>query len=307
MRVLKGSYQSWEPSETPTALTLGVFDGVHLGHRQLLARAFGHDGTHAVITFDPHPVEVLAPGTSPRLITNIDERLELLEDLEAELIAVLNLAEVRDFRPQQFVSEILVEKLAVSSLTVGEDFQFGKDRAGDVAYLTQAGESVGFEVDVIGMVAEGGQAVSSSRIRSLIEVGSVADAAALLGSRYRVTGPVIDGDKRGRDIGYPTANLKPVARKVTPSNGVYATVTKVDGTDHMSATNVGTRPTFGGGERLIETHILDFEGDIYGEEITVEFVERLRPELEFKSVAELLEHMAEDVERSRKILHPVMG
>lgn len=307
MRVLQGSYQSWEPSETPTALTLGVFDGVHLGHRQLLARAFGHDGTHAVITFDPHPVEVLAPGTSPRLITNIDERLELLEDLGAELVAVLNLAEVRDFRPQQFVSEILVEKLAVSSLTVGEDFQFGKDRAGDVAFLTEAGESEGFDVDVIGMVAEGGQAVSSSRIRSLIEVGSVADAAALLGSRYRVTGPVIDGDKRGRDIGYPTANLKPVARKVTPGNGVYATVTKVNRTDHMSATNVGTRPTFGGGERLIETHILDFEGDIYGEEITVEFVERLRPELEFKSVAELLEHMEEDVERSRKILDPVMG
>jgi riboflavin kinase / FMN adenylyltransferase len=307
LRALRGSYQSWEPSDTPTALTLGVFDGVHLGHRQLLDRAFGHDGTPAVITFDPHPVEVLAPGTSPRLITNIDERLELLEDLGAELVAVLNLAEVRDFRPQQFVSRILVGKLAVSSLTVGEDFQFGKDRAGDVEFLTQAGEAEGFDVDVVGMVAEGGQAVSSSRIRSLIEVGSVADAAALLGSRYRATGPVIDGDKRGRDIGYPTANLRPVARKVTPGNGVYATVTIVNGTAHMSATNVGIRPTFGGGERLIETHILDFDSDIYGEEITVEFVERLRPELEFKSVSELLEHMEDDVERTRKILDPVMG
>lgn len=307
MRVLQGSYQSWKPSETPTALTLGVFDGVHFGHRQLMSRAFGHDGTHAVITFDPHPVEVLAPGTSPRLITTIDERLELLEDLGAELVAVLNLAEVREFHPQQFVAEILEGKLAVSTLTVGVDFQFGKDRAGDVGFLTEAGERCGFDVDVVGMVAEGGQTVSSSRIRSLIEVGSVSDAAALLGSRYRVTGPVVDGDKRGRDIGYPTANLKPVARKVTPGNGVYATVTRVNGTAHMSATNVGTRPTFGGGERLIETHILDFDGDIYGEEITVEFVERLRPELEFKSVGELLEHMEDDVERSRKILDPVMG
>lgn len=307
MRVLKGSYQSWEPSETPTALTLGVFDGVHLGHRQLLSRAFEHDGTPAVITFDPHPVEVLAPGTSPRLITVIDERLEILEGLGAEIVAVLNLAEVRDFRPEQFVSEILVGKLNVSMLTIGEDFQFGKDRAGDVRFLSEAGEQGGFGVDVVGMVAEGGQTVSSSRIRSLIEVGSVSDAAALLGSRYRVTAPVIDGDKRGRDIGYPTANLRPVERKVTPGNGVYATVTRVDGTDHMSATNVGTRPTFGGGERLIEAHILEFDGDLYGEEITVEFVERLRPELEFKSVAELLEHMEEDVERSRKILDPVMG
>jgi riboflavin kinase / FMN adenylyltransferase len=250
---------------------------------------------------------VLAPGTSPRLITNIDERLALLDDLGAELVAVLDLAEVRHFRPEQFVSEILVGKLAVSTLTVGDDFQFGKDRAGDVRFLAEAGSQSGFDVDVVGMVAEGGQTVSSSRIRSLIEVGSVSDAAVLLGSRYQVTGPVIDGDKRGRDIGYPTANLQPVERKVTPGNGVYATVTRVNGTDHMSATNVGTRPTFGGGERLIEAHILDFEGDLYGEEITVEFVERLRPELEFKSVSELLEHMEEDVERSRKILDPVMG
>ncbi|MEX1091567.1 MAG: adenylyltransferase/cytidyltransferase family protein, partial [Acidimicrobiia bacterium] len=173
MRVLQGSYQSWVPSETPTALTLGVFDGVHLGHRQLLDRAFGHDGTHAVVTFDPHPVEVLAPGTSPRLITNIDERIELLDELGAELVAVLDLAEVRDFRPEQFVSEILVGKLAVSALTVGDDFQFGKDRAGDVGFLTEAGKRGGFDVDVVGMVAEGGQTVSSSLIRSLIEVGSV--------------------------------------------------------------------------------------------------------------------------------------
>lgn len=307
MKVLQGSYQSWEPSETATALTLGVFDGVHLGHRQLLARAFKNDGRPAVITFDPHPVEVLAPGTSPRLITNIGERLGLLEELGAELVAVLNLAEVRNFRPQQFVAEILEGKLNVSTLTIGDDFQFGKDRAGDVGFLAEAGERGGFDVEVVGMVAEGGQTVSSSRIRTLIEVGSVSDAAALLGSRYRVTGPVIDGDKRGRDIGYPTANLMPVERKVTPGNGVYATVTRVGGTDHMSATNVGTRPTFGGGARLIESHILDFDGDLYGEEITVEFVERLRPELEFKSVDELLEHMEDDVERSRKILAPVMG
>lgn len=307
MRVLQGSYQLWERSETPTALTLGVFDGVHLGHRDLLSSAFEPGGAHAVITFDPHPVEVLAPGTSPRLITNIDERLGLLEDLGAEVVAVLDLAEVRDFDPQQFVAEILVGKLNVSTLTIGEDFQFGKDRAGDVRFLSEAGERGGFGVEVVGMVGDGGQTVSSSRIRTLIEVGSVSDAAALLGSRYRVTGPVIDGDKRGRDIGYPTANLRPVERKVTPGNGVYATVTRVNGTDHMSATNVGTRPTFGGGERLIEAHILDFEGDLYGEEITVEFVERLRPELEFKSVGELLEHMEEDVARSRKILDPVMG
>ncbi|MEX1037921.1 MAG: bifunctional riboflavin kinase/FAD synthetase [Acidimicrobiia bacterium] len=307
MKVLDGSYQSWDRIDAPTTLTLGVFDGVHLGHRELLVRAFKHDGIPAVVTFDPHPVEVLAPGTSPRLITTIDERLELLEETGVELVAVLNLAEVRHFSPQQFLDEILVGRLNVAAMTIGEDFQFGKDRAGDASFLADAGGRAGFDVDAVGIISEGGQLVSSSRIRSLIEVGSVADAATLLGSRYRVTGPVVDGDKRGRDIGYPTANIRPPDRKVTPGDGVYATVTRVGQDEYMSATNVGTRPTFGGGERLIEAHILNFEGDIYGEDVTIEFVERLRPELEFKSVAELLEHMEDDVKRSREILTPVMG
>jgi riboflavin kinase/FMN adenylyltransferase len=307
MKVVDGSYETWEPRGESTAATLGVFDGVHLGHRELLARAFAHHGTATVITFDPHPVEVLAPGSLPQLITTLNERLALLEELGTELVSVLDLAEVRHFRPQQFVDEILIGKLAVASLTIGEDFHFGKDRAGDVAFLNTAATRAGFKVDIVGLVSEGGQTVSSSRIRKLIEAGSVADAAALLGSRYRVSGPVVDGDKRGRDIGYPTANLRPIIRKVTPGDGVYATLTRVGDSTYMSATNVGTRPTFGGGERLIEAHLLDYAGDIYGEEITIEFVERLRPELEFKSIAELLEHIREDVRRSREILAPVMG
>jgi riboflavin kinase/FMN adenylyltransferase len=307
MKVLDGSYETWEPTQASTAVTMGVFDGVHLGHRELLTRAFEHAGTPTVITFDPHPMEVLAPGSLPLLITTLKERLALLEDLGTELVAVLDLAEVRHFSPQQFVDEILVGKLGVGSLTIGEDFHFGKDRAGDVAFLNAAAARAGFEVDVVGLLREGGQIVSSSRIRTLIEVGSVADAADLLRSRYRVSGPVVDGDKRGRDIGYPTANLRPIVRKVTPGDGVYATLTRVGDSTYMSATNVGTRPTFGGGERLIEAHILDFAGDLYGEEVTVEFVERLRPELEFKSVAELLEHIEDDVRRSREILASVMG
>jgi riboflavin kinase/FMN adenylyltransferase len=307
MKILDGSYETWEPSGSPTAVTMGVFDGVHLGHRELLTRAFKHAGTSTVITFDPHPVEVLAPGSLPQLITTLNERLALLEELGTELVAVLDLAEVRHFSPQQFVDEILIGRLDVASLTIGEDFHFGKDRAGDITFLNAAAARAGFEVDVVGLLSEGGQTVSSSRIRRLIEAGSVADAAGLLGSRYRVSGPVVDGDKRGRDIGYPTANLRPIIRKVTPGDGVYATLTTIDDTTYMSATNVGTRPTFGGGERLIEAHLLDYTGDIYGEEIAVEFVERLRPELEFKSVAELLEHIEDDVRRSREILAPVMG
>jgi riboflavin kinase/FMN adenylyltransferase len=307
MKILDGSHEAWEPIQASTAVTMGVFDGVHLGHRELLARAFKHAGTSTVITFDPHPMQVLAPGSLPQLITTLKERLALLEGLGTELVAVLDLAEVRHFSPQQFVDEILIGRLGVASLTIGEDFHFGKDRAGDVAFLNAAGARAGFEIDVVGLLKEGGQTVSSSRIRKLIEAGSVAAAAELLRSRYQVSGPVVDGDKRGRDIGYPTANLRPIIRKVTPGDGVYATLTRVGDSTYMSATNVGTRPTFGGGERLIEAHILDFAGDLYGEEVTVEFVERLRPELEFKSVAELLEHIEDDVRRSREILAPVMG
>ena len=307
MRVLSGSFVGWQSQSDPGSGTLGVFDGVHVGHRELLSRAFEPEGAATVVTFDPHPVEVLAPGTTPRLLTTIEERLDLLEEAGAEVVAVLDLGEIRYFSPQEFVDRILVERLNLRSLTIGSDFHFGKDRAGDAAFLSTAGRVAGFDVHVVDLIAEGGVTVSSSRIRNLIELGSVADAATLLGSRFATTSAVVHGDKRGQAIGYPTANLLPVARKVVPGDGVYATIATVGGISRMAATNVGTRPTFGGGARIIEAHILDFEDDIYGEDLTVEFVERLRPELEFASVEELVEHMDDDVRRAREILDTVMG
>ena len=307
MKVLTGSFETWDPSDGSAVVTLGVFDGVHQGHRRLIEQAFAVPGIKTIITFDPHPVEVLAPGTSPRLITTLDERLSLLGSMGVEQVAVLDLAEVRLFSPQEFVDQVLVAKLKTVSLTIGSDFHFGKDRAGDVAFLTEAGRSQGFEVDVAELMSTDGQIVSSSRIRSLIEVGSVGDAARLLSSRYQMTNEVVQGDRRGRELGYPTANLNPVPRKVIPGDGVYATVVEVGGTRHMAATNVGTRPTFGGGQRVIEAHILDFDDEIYGEDLTVSFVERLRPELEFKTVDELVSHMDDDVARSRRILESVIG
>lgn len=306
MKVLSGPFRGWE-QDRPTAVTLGVFDGVHLGHRDLMSRAFKHEGTPTVITFEPHPIEVLAPGVQPRLITTLDERLQLLEDVGVAVVAVLDLAEVRFFSPDQFVTDVLVDRLRIASLTIGSDFHFGRDRAGDAAFLRRAGDRSGFDVEVVDLVGEGGQTVSSSRIRNLIEAGSVADAARLMGSRYRLSNTVVAGDTRGREIGYPTANLLPVPRKVIPGDGVYATIATVRGRAHMSASNVGTRPTFGEGERLIEAHILDFDEDIYGEDLVVEFVERLRPELEFATVDELVGNIDEDVARSRAILDSVMG
>lgn len=307
MRVLSGGIDTWDEVGEETAVTLGVFDGVHLGHRALIERAFAHRGTPTVITFDPHPVEVLVPGTSPGLITTIDERLELLEDVGAEIVAVLDLGEVRHLPPADFVDKILVGKISTSSLTVGADFHFGRNRSGDVTFLQDAGSRSGFEVEAVDLVAEADEVVSSTRIRHLITVGDVARAAELLGSRYRMTNTVVHGDKRGRDIGFPTANLEPAERKVIPANGVYATVARLDGRVYAAATNVGTRPTFGGGRRLVEPYLLDFDEEIYGRELTVEFVAHLRPELVFEDVDELVERMHVDVHETRDIVDPVIG
>lgn len=307
MRVLDGGLASWEAIEKSATVTLGVFDGVHLGHRFLIESAFNHPGTRVVVTFEPHPVEVLAPGTPPRLITTLDERLHLLESLETELVAVLDLAEIRHLTPDEFVEQVLIGKLKISALSVGEDFHFGRDRAGDVAFLRRAGAANGFEVDVVELLDAGDRVVSSSQIRDLIAGGEVDAAAALLGSCYRMTNTVVDGDKRGRSIGFPTANLNPLPRKVLPADGVYATLATVDGVTYPAASNVGTRPTFGGGRRLVEAHLLDFDADIYGKDLTVEFVDRLRPELDFEDVDELVAQMHDDVDKSRRILATVTG
>lgn len=305
MKVLQGHPQTWERLVEPTSLSVGVYDGVHRGHRALLASAFGHQGVPTVVTFDPHPVEVLARGLSPRLLTTIDERIDLLAEVGAEIVAVIDLADVRYLDPGDFVRSVLIDRLHVATLTVGRDFQFGRDRSGDVAFLRAFGSAEGIEIEVVDLVDVADEPISSSRIRDLVEVGDAAGAAVMLGSRYQMTNMVIDGDKRGREIGFPTANLRPVPRKCLPADGVYATEVKVLGQRYVAATNVGVRPTFGGGERLVEAHILDFDQDIYGQQLTVEFVERLRPELEFDGVEALVARMAQDVSTTRDLLGPV--
>ena len=301
MIVLEGPWQGWEPPDGPKSLTIGVLDGVHLGHRALLA-TLRPSMIRTVLTFDPHPIEVLRPGTHPRLLTTLSERVELLGSAGVECVGVLDLSAIKELSPQAFVSEVLVSKLQVGHLVVGEDFRFGKDRSGDVSLLASLGAEMSFDVETIPILQRGSQAVSSSRIRHLVEQGDVGEAARLLGSRFTVRGTVVDGDKRGREIGFPTANLRPPAQKVIPASGVYAGMAVVAGKSHQAAINVGVRPTFGGGELLVEAFILDFEGDLYGQEIAIEFVERLRPELAFDDVSQLVEAMHEDVARARSIL-----
>jgi len=301
MKLLDGSWESWPEVGDMSSVTIGVLDGVHLGHRALLAH-LDDSMTPTVMTFDPHPVEILRPGTPPRLITNIAERTALLDAAGVQCVGVLDLAEIKEQTPREFVDAILVDKLNVGHLVVGEDFRFGKDRAGDVGMLLASGRELGFSVEVIGLVADAESAVSSSRIRGLIEAGEVAAASTLLDSWFTVTNPVIEGDRRGRDLGFPTANIRPPDRKVVPGTGVYSCFATVRGVRYDAAVSVGVRPTFGGGELLIEAFLFDFQDDIYGNELTIEFVEYTRPELKFSGVDDLIAQMEKDVAVSRVVL-----
>jgi riboflavin kinase/FMN adenylyltransferase len=303
MKILDGPWQGWT-GVTDSSVTIGVLDGVHLGHRALVGR-LDDSMTRTVLTFDPHPVEVLRPGTPPRLITTIEERIGLLAKAGVDSVGVLNLEEIKDQRPEEFVELVLVDKLRVGHLVVGEDFRFGKDRSGDVTMLGRLASQFGFDLEIIPFVSDDGAPISSSRIRSLIEAGEVSAASSLLGSWFTVSNTVIDGDKRGRDLGFPTANIRPPHRKVRPGIGVYSCFATVRGNRHDAAVNVGFRPTFGGGELLIEAFILDFEDDIYGEDLAVEFVEYTRPELKFSGGDDLAARIEEDVAESRTVLEKI--
>ncbi|MGH8945922.1 MAG: riboflavin biosynthesis protein RibF, partial [Acidimicrobiia bacterium] len=301
VRILSGPWRDWEPLEAGSSLTVGVLDGVHLGHRKLVSY-LDSDLIRTVLTFEPHPVEVLAPGTPPRLLTTVDERVALLARLGVIQVGLLDLAEIKSLTPEEFVEHILIGKTGMSHLVVGHDFRFGRDRSGDVTLLEKLAERHGFRLDVIDLVGDELGQISSTRIRSLLEAGHPEEAARLLGSWYRITNIVVEGERRGVDLGYPTINMRPPPRKLVPATGIYACFATVLGETHQAAVNVGVRPTFGGGELLIEAHLLDFDRSVYREEATVEFVSYLRPEMHFDRVEDLVEQMGEDVEETRREL-----
>ncbi len=301
MKVMRGSWQQWDPPDGRASITIGVLDGVHIGHRALLSR-LDDSLVRTVLTFDPHPIQVLRPGTPPRLITTIDERVDLFESVGVESVGVLDLAEIKEMSPDEFVTDILVGKVGTEHLVTGKDFRFGRDRVGDVDLLVGMAAKQGFTVEPIELVADDGAAVSSSRIRHLIESGRVASASALLGSRFSVTNTVVHGDKRGRGIGFPTANIEPPSEKVVPGTGVYACFARLGGEEYDAAVNVGVRPTFGGGELVIEAYLLGFDDDVYGQELTLSFVDYIRPELKFDEVGQLVTQMHRDVSTTRGIL-----
>ena len=258
-------------------------------------------------TFDPLPIEVLAPGAPPSALSDIDERTHLLAAAGASAVVVFRFTtEFAALPPAEFASR-LAEAGEVRRVCVGEDFQFGHDRSGNVDALREFGKAHGFTVDVAPPVMVAGRIVSSTHIRNALLAGGVEEAAGLLGRHFAVSGVVEHGDKRGRALGFPTINLDVPRARLLPRNGIYAVWATVEGRRLMAASSLGVRPTFGGGERRLEAFLLDWEGDLYGDRVRVEFVKRLRDELRFASAADLAQQITKDVDETRKALseHPL--
>jgi len=311
MKVWRGDPLTWgPPPPAGSAVTIGVFDGVHIGHRAVLtdvaARARELGGLEQVVlTFDKHPRAVVDPGQAPALLTSLDERIDLLQEIGIDVIGVLPFEQVRDASPDTFVSKVLVGAFASRLVVVGADFKFGHGRAGDVSTLRAAGVEYGFEVDAIVLSAVEGAPISSTTIRTLVQDGDVASAAQLLGRPFAVVGEVVRGDERGRTIGFPTANVVPDATFVVPKRGVYAARVWLDrrqAVRHEAVVNIGIRPTFGGDRQVVEAHLLDFDGDLYGRRIGIEMVERIRDERTFAGIEALVGQIAADVDAARDLL-----
>ncbi len=279
----------------PRRVAIGTFDGVHLGHREVIA------GAETVITFDPHPQSVVAPGTQPKLLTTLDRKAELVASLGVEELVVIPFdGDFAARSAQDFVDHVLVERVAATHVSVGENFRFGHKAQGDAQML--AGDAR-FATRTVPLLEVDGEVVSSSHIRGLLAGGAVQYADELLGAPFAVDGEVQHGDKRGRTLGFPTANLVPKPGFVVPGHGVYACRVQLpDGTLVAAATNVGVRPQFvtGRGE-LIEAFLIDWSGDLYGEKIRIEFLRRLRGERRFDSVDALVEQMGRDVDEARAL------
>lgn len=292
---------TWLPDarRRPRHVAVGEFDGVHLGHREVMR------GADTVLTFEPHPRTVVSPERAPKLITPLPVKADLIAALGvAELVVVPFDGDFARQVPQAFIDHVLVGRLCAERVSVGEDFRFGYRAEGDVALLRRQSA---FTTRVVELVRSGGETVSSTRIRELVAAGEVERAAGLLGAPFELRGPVAHGEKRGRTLGYPTANLVPDSALLYPANGVYACRAAFDDEDgdpqsRPAATSVGLRPTFVTGlGLLVEAYLLDFAGDLYGRELRLSFLSRLRGELRFDSVDDLVVQMGRDVADAERL------
>jgi riboflavin kinase/FMN adenylyltransferase len=289
MRVV--SLPDVEPGSGPRRVAIGTFDGVHLGHREVIG------GESTVLTFDPHPLSVIRPEATPRLISTFAVKRDLIEGLGVEELVVIPFDEgFASQSAEEFVQDVLIDRLGAEQVSVGENFRFGQGAKGTAELLAGNDE---FETRVVPLVEAAGETVSSSHIRGLIAAGDVEQAAEFLGGPFLYEGEVVAGDRRGRELGMPTANIVPDDAYVVPGHGVYAATVL----GHAAAVSVGVRPTFETGRGLlVEPHLIGFDGDLYGETLRIAFLQRLRGEQRFDSVDELVEQMNRDVEDTKRIV-----
>jgi riboflavin kinase/FMN adenylyltransferase len=290
-------------------VTIGVFDGVHRGHQAIIGQAVRRAAElgvqSVVVTFDPHPAEVVRPGSHPPVLTSSRRKADLIESLGVDGLCVLPFTgEFSRLEPAEFVHDVLVEHLHAAEVVVGENFRFGHRAKGDVAALAEFGGRFGYSVSGAPLVADHGTTFSSTYIRACVAAGDVAAAAEALGRDHRVEGVVVRGDRRGRELGYPTANVELYPYAAVPADGVYAgrliRNTAEGDVALPAAISVGTNPTFSGRERRVEAFVLDFDGDLYGDHVGVEFVDRLRGMVKFDTVDALVDQMADDVRLTRE-------
>ncbi len=305
MRRIEG-LENLPASSGPTVVTVGKFFAVHLGHQALIratvAAARRRGATSLVLTFDRHPQEILRPGTTFPLLTSLDERLALIEREGPDACVVVRLdAEFLSLSPEAFVADVLVRRLGAVEVVASEGFRFGSGAAGTLATLRELGADRGVAVTTIEPVLVRGERVSTSRVAACVREGEVAAAMALLGRPYSLPGAVVAGDSRGRELGFPTANLEVAPWRLLPGDGVYQGWAAWEDERHPAAINLGVRPTIGGTRRLLEAHLLDFEGDLYGRSLNLEFHHRLRPEQRFPSLDALKQQIARDVAAARAL------
>jgi len=294
-----------KPLENPV-LTIGNFDGVHRGHLALFEkvkeRAQAINGVSVVMTFEPHPIKIMKPGNGPPLITLIKQKLSLISNVGIDVIFCIPFTrEFASISAQNFIQNLLVDKIGIKEIVVGYDYTFGHKRQGDITLLKEMGDKIGFKVHVLGPVHIDDTPVSSTSIRKLVQKGQISEAKKFLGRDYQIAGSVITGANRGgKLLGFPTANLEPTDELI-PKRGVYAVTVLMDDKTYNAVTNIGYNPTFGDNALSVETHLLDFSKDVVGKTIRINFIQRLRDEKTFGSVDELTEQIDQDVQRAREI------
>ena len=292
--------------EKGTILTIGVFDGIHLGHQWLIdylkRQALVRDLLGGVVTFHTHPQRVLSPQTPLPYLTPLEERLKLLQGLGVDFIVPLSFTpELSRLSARHFV-ELLQKELKMRGLVIGSDFALGREREGDALFLHSLGKEAGFTVEVVPPKIVGGEVVSSTAIREALASGNMHKVERFLGRPFSLSGKVVYGAERGRQLGFPTANLSVNSDQLLPKDGVYVTRAYLGNSPYPSVTNIGFRPTFGESQQTVEAYLLDFQGELYSQELKIELIEQLRGEKRFSSAEELSEQIKRDVERAREIL-----